>query len=77
MLLETFIPQISLNEFSILLDVPIAEIKSAAGPVLAEAIKRMRKGTINVAGGYDGEFGTVQIFKDGEKETLLPQDKLL
>ncbi|MFH1769044.1 MAG: hypothetical protein ABH833_00040, partial [Parcubacteria group bacterium] len=64
------------NEFSILLDIPIADIESHAGPVLAEAIKRMREGRINVSPGYDGEYGKITVFKNGEKETIVPQEKL-
>src|SRR5476651_878753 len=53
------------NEFYILLDSPIDIIKEAAGDVLAEGINRMRQGKVEIAAGYDGEFGTIKIFESG------------
>jgi len=61
------------NEFYILLDCPINDIKEAAGDVLAEGIKRMRAGKIEIAAGYDGEFGTIKIFDSSEREQIEKQ----
>lgn len=61
------------NEFFILLDCPLNDIKKAAGDVLAEGIKRMRQGKIEIAAGYDGEFGTIKIFNSGERELIEQQ----
>ena len=61
------------NEFYILLDCPIEEIKQVAGDVLAEGIKRMRQGKVEIAAGYDGEFGTIKIFESGEREQIEKQ----
>jgi len=61
------------NEFYILIDCPIADIQRAAGDVLAEGIKRMREGKVEIAAGYDGEFGTVKIFEHGEREQIEQQ----
>jgi len=61
------------NEFYILLDCPIQDIQQAAGDVLAEGIKRMRRGKIEIAAGYDGEFGTIKIFESGEREHIEKQ----
>ena len=61
------------NEFYILLDCPIADIQRAAGDVLAEGIKRMREGKLEIAAGYDGEFGTIKIFESGEREHIEHQ----
>ncbi len=55
------------NEFKILLDTPITDIKEQA-PMVAEAIKRMRSNKVHLAGGYDGEFGTIKIFSEKEKQ---------
>ena len=52
----------------VLLDAPLKDIKKVAGPIIAEAVKRMRKGQVNIASGYDGEFGTIQIFSDEERK---------
>ena len=61
------------NEFYILLDCPIADIKRAAGDVLAEGINRMRQGKVEIAAGYDGEFGTIKIFESGEARDIIEQ----
>lgn len=61
------------NEFFILLECPIDDIKRVAGDVLAEAIKRMRQGKVDIAAGYDGEFGTIKIFNSGERQQIDKQ----
>jgi len=43
-------------------------IDKAGIPLLGEAVKRMRRGKIDISPGYDGEFGLVKIFKDRERE---------
>ncbi|MAF80200.1 DNA helicase UvrD [bacterium] len=65
------------DEFSILLDVPLEEIEKSVGPMVKEAVDRMRKGKIHIAAGYDGEFGTIKIFNEKEREELTPQNALL
>ena len=60
------------NEFNILLEVPIKEFE----PRLGEAIKRMREGKVNIAPGFDGEFGKVQIFRNQERLKKSRQKKL-
>jgi uncharacterized protein (TIGR00375 family) len=64
------------NEFYILRDCPIADIQRVAGDVLAESINRMRQGKVEIAAGYDGEFGTVKIFESGEREHIEKQMSL-
>lgn len=61
------------NEFTILLDASIDQIRRSAGEVIAEGINRMRKGEVKIAAGYDGEYGTVEIFKHGEREKIEKQ----
>ena len=61
------------NEFYILRDCPLAQIKAAAGDVLAEGVARMRQGKVEIAAGYDGEFGTIKIFEAGEREHIEKQ----
>ncbi|CAN2040849.1 DNA helicase II / ATP-dependent DNA helicase PcrA [Candidatus Magnetomoraceae bacterium gMMP-15] len=63
------------SEFSILKDLSIDEI-NAGMPVLGEAVKRMREGKVILNGGFDGEFGTTQIFTPGEIEKLMGQTSL-
>ena len=65
------------DEFSILLNVPLEEIEKSVGPMVKEAVDRVRKGKIHIAAGYDGEFGTIKIFDEKEREELTPQNALL
>jgi len=51
------------NEFHILLDAKLNEIKKHSSPLLSQAISKMRSGDIYIAPGYDGEFGKVRIFE--------------
>lgn len=61
------------SEFSILRDVSIEEIKKSAGETIAEGINRMRQGKVEINPGFDGEFGTLEIFKSGERENIEKQ----
>ncbi len=54
-------------ELTILIDYPIEEIREIASPVVAEAIDRMRRGKIKIDPGYDGEYGTIHLFQDHER----------
>ena len=53
-------------EFRLLLDAGTDEIEAAGGPLLAEAIRRMRAGEAYIQEGYDGEFGIIKLFDKGE-----------
>ena len=64
------------NEFTLLTEVPVEDIKKQAGMLLAEAIKRMRAHEVYPQGGYDGEYGIIKIFKEGEIERLAGQMNL-
>ncbi len=51
------------DEFTILLDTPIADIQAHShAPRLARAISHVREGRLVIKPGYDGIYGTVQIF---------------
>jgi uncharacterized protein (TIGR00375 family) len=65
------------SEFYILLDAPIEKIKDVSGERMADGIKRMREGKINIRPGYDGEFGKISIFSQEEKRDIIKQRKLL
>jgi DNA helicase II / ATP-dependent DNA helicase PcrA len=52
---------------------PLEELARVGGPVLAEAVRRVRKGELAIDAGYDGEFGTVRIFGEGERAELEGQ----
>lgn len=55
------------SELSILDSIGLSDIEKAGIPMLNEAIKRMREGTIQIVPGYDGKFGEIQIFPENEK----------
>jgi uncharacterized protein (TIGR00375 family) len=53
-------------ELAILDDVPLDDVRRAGGELLAEAITRLRKGTVIRDAGYDGEYGVIRLFEHGE-----------
>ncbi len=53
------------SEFNLLLHATREEIASE-WPLLAEAVSRVREGRVIRAGGYDGQFGAVRVFRDEE-----------
>src|SRR5829696_2728518 len=57
-------------ELAILQDVPLDELAVAGPPALAEALDRLRRGQVVLAGGYDGEYGMVQLFEPKELADL-------
>ncbi len=59
------------NELHILLDAPLSEIERAGSTLLAEGIRRVRAGDVQIAGGYDGEFGVIKLFADAERGRLM------
>ncbi|HEX9024411.1 MAG TPA: UvrD-helicase domain-containing protein, partial [Geobacteraceae bacterium] len=63
------------SEFNLLLHAPLDEI-SQASPVLGEAVGRMRSGRVIRKPGYDGEYGVIKLFGEGELERLAGQGNL-
>lgn len=63
-------------EIDILMYIPMDEIERAGGELLAEAIKRMRMSKVIKKPGYDGEYGRISLFKEGEKELFSAQSFL-
>lgn len=61
------------NEFSLLHEVSVEEIEQKSGPVLAEAVRRIRKNEIHPQAGYDGVFGIIRVFKPGEVDKIRGQ----
>ena len=57
-------------EFHIYLNSTMDDITHAGGELLAEGIRRLRNGEIHVTEGYDGEFGTVKVFSEGEMDSF-------
>jgi uncharacterized protein (TIGR00375 family) len=50
------------SEFNILMDTSLDDIEKAGSPILRQAVSMMREGKVNIAPGYDGEFGKIRIF---------------
>jgi PHP family Zn ribbon phosphoesterase len=48
-------------EFHVLLDAEPAAIERASSVGIADAIKKMRRGEVELSPGYDGVFGTVRV----------------
>jgi uncharacterized protein (TIGR00375 family) len=64
------------SEFTILDQLDFNEIEKAGIPLLAEAIQRMRTRKIEIRPGYDGEYGTIQIFSSLERLQISGQRSL-
>ncbi len=64
------------NEFEILMKVPIAAIEENGGMLLALAIQRMREGNVTIAPGYDGEYGTVRLLSQEDRQAHASQTSL-
>lgn len=65
------------SELNVLLKAPIEDIQTSAGGRVAQAITKVREGTISIDPGYDGVYGTVRIWEKGEeKAEVVPQLKL-
>lgn len=63
-------------EFTILREAPLEEIAHAAGPSVAEGIRRMRAGEVTLSPGYDGEYGKIHLLDEEEINTLSGQISL-
>jgi uncharacterized protein (TIGR00375 family) len=65
------------SEFKVLLDASSAELASVTLPEIAEGIIRVREGKVFVEPGYDGVFGKIRIFSQGEQKNLSRQGTLV
>lgn len=63
-------------ELKILLDSPLDKIRTAGGPLLSEAVDRMRRHQVIREEGYDGQFGIIRLFNDSEKQSVAGQTAL-
>ncbi|MBI4360044.1 MAG: DNA helicase UvrD [Candidatus Jacksonbacteria bacterium] len=55
------------SEYAALMDVSIDDLARAALPEIAEGVRRVREGLINVSPGYDGLYGTVSVFNSRDR----------
>jgi uncharacterized protein (TIGR00375 family) len=59
------------SELEILLSVPEYELEKRIHPRVAKGIINVRRGRVKVEPGYDGVYGTVQVFPEGEEEPQM------
>jgi DNA helicase-2/ATP-dependent DNA helicase PcrA len=60
-------------ELSVLTAAPCEDVAREAPPLLDEALRRVRRGEVQVRAGYDGEYGVVRVFDEAERRRLLAQ----
>ncbi|MFH0935893.1 MAG: endonuclease Q family protein [Candidatus Omnitrophota bacterium] len=61
------------TEFDILLKATKEELISGLPRRIAEGVLRVREGRVNIKAGFDGEYGTISIFGDEDKEKKQEQ----
>ena len=64
------------SEFDILLKLPVNEIEKSAGADLANAILKVRNGSIFIRPGFDGEYGIVKINEEKDEGDKTEQEAL-
>ncbi len=65
------------SEFNLLLNISVDEISQRYSPLLGEALDRIRTGKVIRRAGFDGEFGVIKVFGEGELKKLLGQFSLM
>lgn len=69
---ETMIRRLG-PEFEILREVPVEDIRKAAGYLIGEGIERLRAGNVERIPGFDGEYGVIKLFAPWEMEEMQGQ----
>ena len=66
------------SELHVLLRASIADIEKVGGMNVAQGVTKIREGSLSIEPGYDGEYGKVSIWKEGEIKQMkdVPQLKL-
>ena len=64
-------------ELSILREVPLSDIEREAGACIAEGIRRLRTGQVEIHPGYDGEYGKILVMNKDELSRFKGQLSLL
>jgi len=65
------------SELNVLEESSYNEIAGASDQKIAEAIKRVREGKVNIKPGYDGEYGKISIFGEKDKKMSLCKQRPL
>ncbi len=70
LIVEKYFSAINLfgDEFKILMDVPVEELKRTLGERVSTGIDNMRRGKVRVEPGYDGVYGIIDPFVEENKE---------
>ena len=63
------------GEFAVLLKASHADIAAVAGERIAVGVDKVRSGDIVIDPGYDGVFGVVKLWRDGEQKSLVDASK--
>ena len=63
-------------EFPILRQLPLEDIAQAAGPCVAEGIRRLRLGQVDRQAGFDGEYGKITLLTPSEIQQFSGQISL-
>jgi DNA helicase-2/ATP-dependent DNA helicase PcrA len=53
------------SDFTVLEEAPVEDV-AKVNPLLGEAVTRLRAGSVIREAGYDGEYGVIRLFADGE-----------
>jgi len=64
------------SEFNVLIDVSRSELEATTLPEIAEGIIRVKEGRVSIEPGYDGVYGKIRIFSEGEQKTVSRQKTL-
>ncbi len=56
-------------ELAVLEEMPVEDV-AKVHPLLGEAVTRLRSGAVIRQAGYDGEYGVIRLFQDGEIDSL-------
>lgn len=64
------------NEFAVLREMPIEDIRHQSGTMIAEGISRLRQGQVERKPGFDGEYGTIRLFEPWELDSVDGQMSL-
>lgn len=64
------------SEFNVLLEVSQENLEAVTLPEIAEAVIRVRDGKVSKEPGYDGVYGKIKVFSQGEQKQLSHQDTL-
>ena len=63
------------DEFAVLLDIPLDELKKIATPEIVQAISNVRAGKVRAIPGYDGVYGIIKVLD--ESANVKPKQRAL